>query len=237
MEPVLVYGVPAGSSMGLVAALEWMGQPYRLCRVDMLGEMREASYARINARHETPVLITDDGRSLSETMAIAAWLEARDTGRRISFEPHSPQADHMHQWMAFINTGFTGAFAPLWTALEMDPPDPHQQASLRRFGREAVIERHDKLEAMLRNSPHAFLAGERPTLADGLLIGVARWLDFHAVAEPGRGPRLAALRARLQADAAVQFALAIENGEQPRGTGACRGHVALADLIGQATPA
>ena len=41
MEPILVYGFPAGSSMGLVAALEWLGKPYRLCRVDMLGEMRE----------------------------------------------------------------------------------------------------------------------------------------------------------------------------------------------------
>ena len=89
MEPILVYGFPAGSSMGLVAALEWLGKPYRLCRVDMLGEMREPSYARINARHETPVLITDAGAPLSETMAIAAWLEARDDERRISFAPRS----------------------------------------------------------------------------------------------------------------------------------------------------
>ena len=50
MEPILVYGFPLGSSMGLVAALEWLGQPYRLSRVDMLGEMREAdAYARLNA--------------------------------------------------------------------------------------------------------------------------------------------------------------------------------------------
>ena len=68
--------------MGLVAALEWLGQPYRLTRVDMLGEMREPAYARLNARHETPVLITDDGRVLTETMAIGAWLETRDTQRR-----------------------------------------------------------------------------------------------------------------------------------------------------------
>jgi glutathione S-transferase len=80
-----MYGFPAGSSMGLVAALEWLGKPYRLCRVDMLGEMRDPRYARINARHETPALITDAGRVLTETMAIAGWLEARDGGRRISF--------------------------------------------------------------------------------------------------------------------------------------------------------
>ena len=114
MEPILVYGFPAGSSMGLVAALEWLGKPYRLCRVDMLGEMRDPSYARINARHETPVLITDAG-VLTETIAIAAWLEARDSERRISFAPLSPQADRMHQLMAFVNTGFTGAFSIRFT--------------------------------------------------------------------------------------------------------------------------
>ncbi len=215
--------------MGLVAALEWLGQSYRLCRVDMLGEMREPAYARVNARHETPVLITDDGRALTETMAIAAWLEARDEARRISFAPRTPQADRMHQRMAFINTGFTGAFSPLWTAMEMEPPDPAFQAALRRYGRDAVIERHDKLEAMLGDEP--FLVGERPTLADGVLIGVARWLDFHEVAERARWPKLAALRARLETDPAVRFALAIEDGEQPVGSGALLGHVPLREVI------
>ena len=136
MEPILVYGFPLGSSMGLVASLEWLGKPYELCRVDMLGEMREPSYARLNARHETPALITDDGRVLTETMAIAAWLEARDTERRISFDPRSPEADRMHQLMAFLNTGFTGAFSPLWVALEMSEPEPEFQEALRRQGRQ-----------------------------------------------------------------------------------------------------
>ncbi|TWO69488.1 glutathione S-transferase family protein [Caenimonas sedimenti] len=227
--PILLYGFPAGSSMGLVAALEWLGQPYRLCRVDMLGEMRDATYARVNARHETPVLITGDGRPLTETLAIAAWLEARDEARRISFAPRTPQADRMHQLMAFINTGFTGAFSPLWTAMEMDPPDPAFQAALRRHGREAVIERHDKLEAMVGDGP--YLVGDRPTLADGAFIGVARWLDLHEVADKARWPRLAALRARLEADEAVRFALAMEDGEQPAGSGALVGQVPLREVI------
>jgi glutathione S-transferase len=139
LEPILVFGFPLGSSMGLVASLEWLGKPYRLCRVDMLGEMREPSYAQLNARHETPALVTDDGRVLTETMAIAAWLEARDTERRISFDPRSPQADRMHQLMAYVNTGFTGAFSPLWAALEMSEPEPEFQEALRRHGRQAVV--------------------------------------------------------------------------------------------------
>ncbi|ALM51711.1 glutathione S-transferase family protein [Halomonas huangheensis] len=229
MEPILLYGFPSGSSMGLVAALEWMGKPYRLCRVDMLGEMREPSYARINPRHETPAFITDEDQVLSETMAIAAWLEARDVERRISFDPRSPQADRMHQLMGFVNTGFTAAFGPLWVALEMEPPNPRMQTMLREWGREQVIMRHDKLEAMIGDSD--FLVGERPTLADALLIGIARWLEFHDVADRKRWPELAALRQRLEAEPAVNYAIALENGQLPSGTGACVGHVALSEVI------
>lgn len=229
MEPILIYGFPLGSSMGLVAALEWLGKPYRLCRVDMLGEMREPAYARINARHETPALITDQGRALTETMAIASWLALRDDERRISPDPLSPDADRMWQIMAFINTGFTGAFSPLWVALEMDPPRPALQASLREFGKEAVIERHDKLEAMVGDGP--YLVGDRPTLADALFVGIARWLDFHEVAAPTRWPKLAALRARLEADPAIVYATALESGEHADGSGLCRGHVPLAEVI------
>lgn len=229
MDPILLYGFPMGSSMGLVAALEWLGKPYRLCRVDMLGEMRSASYARINARHETPAFITEQGELLTETMAIAAWLEARDVERRVSFDPLSRKADRMHQLMAFVNTGFTAAFTPLWVAMEADGMEPAMRSALRDFGRTKVIERHDKLEGMI--DAGEFLLGDRPTLADALLAGVARWLDFHTVAERSRWPKLAALRTRLEADPAVVYATALENGDSDPGTGYCAGHVALADVI------
>ena len=35
MEPVLFYGVPQGCSFGSIVALEWLNQPYRLCRINM----------------------------------------------------------------------------------------------------------------------------------------------------------------------------------------------------------
>ncbi len=217
--------------MGLIAALEWLGRPYRLTRVDMLGEMRETSFARINARHETPVLITDDHRALTETMAICAWLETRDDERRISFDARSTNADRMRQLIAFINTGFTGAFSPLWTALEMQTPDPDYQQVLRAYGRDSVIERHDKLEAMLTDS--RFIVGDSPTLADGVLIGVARWLDHHEVANRNRWPKLSALRERIEQTEAVRFAMSIEAGETPPPSKAFMGHVPLAEVIDQ----
>lgn len=229
MEPILVYGFPLGSSMGLVAAFEWAGRPYRLSRVDMLADMTSDAYVRLNGPRETPVLITDDGRVLTETMAIAHWLEVRDVERRVSFDLAAPGADRMHQLMAFLNTGFTGAFSPLWVALEMEHADPAYRDTLRDFGRKAVANRHAKLEAMIGDAP--FLAGDRPTLADAVLIGVARWAEFHEAIDPAAYPRLAALRRRIETDPAVRFAQAIENGEAPQGSGAFRGHVPLRDVI------
>lgn len=229
MEPILIYGFPSGSSMGLVAALEWLGKPYRLCRVDMLTEMRQPGYARLNPRVETPAFITDTGTVLTETMAIAAWLQARDTERRISFDPTSAQADRMLMLMGFINTGFTNAFGPIWAAMEMQDPDPAFQSQLRDWGAQAVLHRHDQLEAMIGDT--RYLVADHPTLADALLVGVARWLDFHAVANRNRWPRLSTLRQRLETDPAVIFATALEDGQSPAGTGACRGHVPMDDLI------
>ena len=229
MEPILLYGFPLGSSMGLVAALELMGRPYRLCRVDMLVDMASDAYGRINDRRETPVLITDDGRVLTETMAIAGWVEVRDTARRISFEPGASEADRMHQIMAFVNTGFTGAFGPLWSALEMKTPAPAVQETLRAHGLKVVARRHEQLEAMIGDTP--FLVGDRPTLADTVLIGVARWAEFHKAVDPAAYPKLAALRRRIETEPAVRFAQAIEDGQTPSGSGACRGQVPLAEVI------
>jgi glutathione S-transferase len=215
--------------MGLVAAFERVGQPYRLCRVDMLADMKNDAFARLNGRQETPVLVTSEGRLLTETMAIAAWLEARDTERRISFDPGSLEADRMHQLTAFVNTGFTAAFSPLWAAFEMAAAEPVVLTTLREFGRQAIARRHDQLEAMIGDTE--FLVGDRLTLADTTLIGVARWAEFHRAIDGAAYPRLAALRRRIEAEAVVRYAQAIEDGEMPAGSGACLGQIPLAEVI------
>ncbi|WP_347975519.1 glutathione binding-like protein [Bosea vestrisii] len=76
-----------------------------------------------------------------------------------------------------------------------------------------------------------WLVGGKHTLADGLLAGVARWLEYHEVAELSRWPKLQALRQRVEADPAVVYAAALEQGETPAGSGACKGHVSLAEVI------
>lgn len=229
MEPILLYGFPLGSSMGLVAAFETLRQPYRLARVDMLADMKTPAYTRLNGRQETPALITEDGRVLTETMAIAGWLADRDAERRISFDPGTSEADRMRQLMAYVNTGFTAAFSPLWFAMENPGEDKAFLEQLALYGRRSVTERHRKLEAMIGDDD--FLVGDSLSLADTTLIGVARWAQFHQAVEPDAYPKLAALRTRIEAHPSVRFAQAIEDGETPAGAVAFRGHVPLTEVL------
>lgn len=234
-EPIFIAGFPLGSSAGLVTAFEWLGQPYRITRVDMLGEMRTDAYKRLNGRVETPVLITEQSDVITETMAIALWLEARDTERRISFEPGTPQADRMHQYLAFLNTSFTGAFYPLWVALEAQEATEGERETLRKFGRSFVALRHEQLEAMIEDTD--YLLGNKPTLADAVFVGVARWADFHQAIEPRDYPRILALRQRIEADPAFRFALAVEDGKPALGSGAMKGFVPLEEVIAMSNAA
>ena len=217
MEPLLFAGYPLGSSLGLITAFEWLGQPYRVSRVKMPDDMVTRAYAETNGRQETPMLVTDNG-VLTETMAIALWLERRDHGHRVSFEAGSRQSDRLHQSMAFLNSSFTAAFSPLWAALEMQGVSDQVRETLRSFGRHAVAKRHRQLEGMLGASK--YMLGDTPTLADALFIGVARWADFHQAIDAREYPRILALKETLEADRAVVFAHAIEDGKPVADRGA-----------------
>jgi len=234
MEPILFAGYPAGSSLGLVAASEWLGLPYRVARVDMLTEMHTAEYTRVNGRQETPVLIHEDGRVLTETMAIARWLEDRDRDHKISYPAGSPESYRMLQLMGFINSSFTSAFTPLWVVFEKADLSDQDREALRTLGRELVLKRHQQLEAMMGSTP--YLVGDRPSLADALFVGVARWADFHKIAGLEKFPKIAALKERLKSDVGVQFGHAVEDGTSLPDSTAMLGLVPLQEALNQKLP-
>jgi glutathione S-transferase len=84
MEPVVFYGVPHGCSFGSIVASEWLGEPYRLCRIDMLAKKRDALFAHVSPLGETPALLLEDGESLTESFAIMHNIAARDLGKKLA---------------------------------------------------------------------------------------------------------------------------------------------------------
>ncbi len=227
MEPVLFYGVPQGCSFGSIVALEWLGQPYRLARINMPEDMQGDLYAMFNPVRETPVLLLENGLALSESAAILQNIAARAPDR-LGYPAGTMEHERLNQRMAFLNTTFFSAFSPLWAAYEMEENPPVQNV-LRDQGRKLVAKAHGQLEAMLAGRD--WLVGSRRTVADAYLTGLARWAPYHKAVDQVAYPSLSRLLHKLDSDPAVVFARAIEAGEQPQGSGGFRGHVTLEELL------
>ncbi|MNT15334.1 glutathionine S-transferase [compost metagenome] len=82
---------------------------------------------------------------------------------------------------------------------------------------------------MLGDQP--WLLGERRTLADAYIIGIARWTRYHAVLDRKDYPGLQSLFDKLEADPAVRFAHAIERQEAADSSGGFLGHVRLDEVM------
>ncbi|HEY0681650.1 MAG TPA: glutathione S-transferase family protein [Steroidobacter sp.] len=227
MEPVLLYGVPQGCSFGSIVALEWLGEPYRLCRINMLKDMESDLYARINPVRETPVLLLEDGTVLTQSAAILQNIATRGISRGLGFAQGTREFDLLNQRIALLTTKYFSAFGPLWHAYKM-PGDGPVQSMLRDVGRQSVAKAHAQLEAMLAHGD--WIAGSKRTLADAYFIGLARWAKYHRIEEPGAYPRLQRLIERLEADPAVIFAHAIEDERPAISSGGFRGHISLEEL-------
>jgi glutathione S-transferase len=228
MIPTLFYGVPSGCSFGSIVALEWLGEPYRLSRVEMPADVTSETYRLINPVAETPALMIGNGRIISESMAIMNHLGWLGIGKGLGFPQGSDQFDRFNQVLAFLNTSLFNGFSPLWYALEHES-DGSARDALRTYGTTLLAKAHADLEEMLRG--RKWLLGDRRTLADAYFAGIARWTKYHDVLDRRDYPAVQNLFEKLENDTGVQFAHAIERGEKAISNGGFRGEVALKDAL------
>jgi glutathione S-transferase len=229
MEPILFYGIPHGCSFGSIVALEWLGRPYRLCRIDMLATPKDERYARVNRRHLTPTLLLETGEALGESLAILHNIAARDLGRRLGYLQGTREFDGLNKVLAFLHMELHGAFSPAWTAFKLPEDAATEKEMLRALARKKAADAYTQLEAML--SGRDWLAGEHRTIADAYLIGIARWGEDLKLFDLKREyPRLDQHLQKLEADQGVIFAHAIEDGKPAVTSGQFLGHVTLDEL-------
>jgi glutathione S-transferase len=228
MTPILFYGVPHGCSFGSIVALEWLDQPYRLCRIDMLAKPDDRIFRQVNPLGETPTLLLEDGTTLAESFAILHHLAARDLSRRLGFRQGTAAFDRLNHVLAYLHTSFHSAFAPAWAAFKLAEDAPEREM-LRKLARHNAAQGYARLEAMLEG--REWLAGTTKTVADAYLVGVARWGEDLALFDLKREfPRLHDHLQKLQAEPGVIFAHAVEDETPAQTSGAFRGHVTLQEL-------
>lgn len=228
MTPILFYGVPSGCSFGSIVALEWLGAPYRLCRIRMPEEVSGNDYRRINPIGETPALMTAPGTVVTESMAILNHIGARGIERGLGFAQGTQEFDRLNRMLGYLNTSFFGAFGPLWYLLD-HATGQEQKRVLAEYGRADVEKAHAGLEKLIGDGP--WLLGEHRTVADAYFVGIARWNEYHGVVDRGDYPSLQRLYDRLQRDPAVLFAHAVEQQKPAASAGGFLGEIELQEAL------
>ena len=231
MEPLLFYGVPSGCSLASIIALEWLGQPYRLCRIEMLQHPWPQAYARVNPRMKTPALLLDADTGLSESAAILQHIAARGIDTGLGFRQGTVEFDRLLEMLSYLTTDFFSSFAPLWKAYETAGLGDAEKRRMFDEGKAAVTAEFRHVESMLEGRSW-LLGGEAPGVADAYLFAVARWADYHRLFDADHSfPSIARHQARLRQMPAVRFALAIEAGEEAR-SASFKGHVPIGEALG-----
>ncbi|KHK48933.1 glutathione S-transferase [Ralstonia sp. A12] len=224
MKPVLFYGVPQGCSLGSVIALEWLGVPYQLTRIEMMQHPWPALFARINPLNLTPAYLTEDNRVINESTAILLHLAAQKD-HKLGYPQGTPEYDRLNQTLAYLNTEFFWAFSPLWIAYEMEA-DPPKQAMLREQGQARVAKACRYLDTLLAEREWID-GGAKRTVADAYFVALARWAEYHKALSVDAYPNLHRHLQKLRTDPAVAFAHAIENEAPAQTAGGFLGHISL----------
>jgi len=130
------YMTPGSCSTGIHILLEELDLLYEVYPVNLLaGDNRSDSFRALNAKATIPLLVTDDGRSISEYQAIAWWL-ARSFPKAGLLPDTLDEEIRVLELMDYVvgtlhGHGFTRIFTSDKYALRQEDHEPIQQQGKR----------------------------------------------------------------------------------------------------------
>jgi maleylpyruvate isomerase len=148
-------------------ALHWKQIPFERRVVNLIkdgGEQHAADFATLNPLRQVPVLVTDEGRTIAQSMAIIGYLEERFPSPALL--PADPWLRARARQLAeMVNSGTQ----PLQNLSVLD----HVQAGgldRNEWARHFIARGLGALEAAARETARPFLTGDAVTVADVYLI-------------------------------------------------------------------
>ncbi len=197
----LMYA-PGTCALGIHILLEEIGKPYELVAVDFANRAQyQPEFTGVNPKSKVPVLVRDDGSSLTEYPAISVWLGLVNPDKKLipaDAEGHARMLEAMDYIVATMHMqAFTRYFRPmLFSANEAEHP------ALKARGEEMFKKGFALMDKALEGKE--WVTGAF-SLADPALFYVSWWGAERMKAT--LPPNIAAHYARMRARPSVQRAL------------------------------
>lgn len=193
-----LYFKPGACSLASRIVLIELGQSFEAVKVDTDKGVTEhgADYTAINPRGYVPAVELEDGRIITENVAVLQYLGALKPGLLI---PDTASWDHvrLQEALSFISSELHKAFSPFFQGeAKCERLAPAQALLARRI---------DDVEVLLENSG-PYLLGDQISVADIYLFVVLNWAGFISVDLQG-WPLVSDFMSRMGARSSVQAAL------------------------------
>ncbi|MDZ3822251.1 MAG: glutathione S-transferase N-terminal domain-containing protein [Pseudoxanthomonas sp.] len=202
-----LHYLPGACPLASHIVLEWIGRPYEAVRMSR-SALKSPEYLALNPNGSVPTLVDDDGWVLVESVAILNYLADLHPEAGLAGDGSARARARVNRWLGLLNSDVHKAFLPLFQPGRFHD-DSGQHDALKAKARGNVRDLLARIDGDLAGDGRAWLAGDRPSLADPYLYVVLRWAAATGVDLEGLAA-LAAFRGRMEADPAVQRALAAE---------------------------
>jgi glutathione S-transferase len=182
-----LYIIPGACSLAVNIALREAGIRFQLAKLDLeTGKAEDgADFRTINPKGYVPALQLDDGRVLTENVAVLQYVADQNPQAKLAPPFGSFERYRLMEWLSFINSELHKGFSPLYS--------PAATEELRQYARSHVGKRFDYLHGVVRDP---YLVGGQFTIADAYLFTVLSWAN-EAGLGLDRWPGLASYQARI----------------------------------------
>ncbi len=198
-----LYGLPGACSLVDHIALQWVGKPFTYFAVPRNG-LKVAPFTDISPLGAVPVL-EDGDFTLTQNVAILEYLDETNPHAQLLGGTSVRARAEGRRWLAFLNSDLHKTFSLIFGAARCVSGEQAQE-DLRKTACERVTEMFGVLNARLAGRDWL---SEGRSVADAYLYVVMRWAGAKGI-DLSAMPNLQAHFARMQADPAVQAALAAE---------------------------
>ena len=162
-----LYYAPGACSMASHILLNELGVPYEMEKVDLKTHRTEKDqdFYKINPKGYVPALQLDNGKLLTENIAILSYLSDSKAGQQAVVSKDNMEHYQKLEWLAFISTELHKGFSPLFN--KANPPEVLQAS------KEKITKRLDLVNKHLENQK--FMMGDTFGPADAYLFTVLSW--------------------------------------------------------------
>jgi glutathione S-transferase len=171
--PYKLYWRSGSGSMIGEAALQMAGADYILIDVPTKAEQRNPKFRAINPAGKIPVLITPEGQTIIESMAIVLALDERHKAAGLLPAYGSAERPVALQWLAFLSSStYPAALRFYYPHRFTTDTTPEVVTSVKAAGAKAMDADFAILAAALKGP---FLLGQTLTITDVYLAMIADW--------------------------------------------------------------